>query len=70
MSKQSKAKELQGYKDKAPPKSCVACKHFASTTTEETGHYGTWYKESNLRCLIGNFAVKKTAVCNKFEPSK
>ena len=70
MSKQAKAKVAQGYVDKAPPKNCAVCKHYASTTTEETGYHGTWYKESNIRCQLGCFAVKKTAVCNKFEPSK
>lgn len=67
MSKQSEAKVAQGYTRKAPPKNCAACKHFASTATEETGHYGTWHKESNLRCELGGFAVKKMAVCDKFE---
>lgn len=67
MSKQSEAKVAQGYVLKAPPKNCAVCKHFASTTTEETGHYFTRYKESNLRCELGGFAVKKMAVCNKFE---
>lgn len=71
MSKQSKAKEAQGYVVKAPPKNCSTCQHFALTTTEEeTSCYGgAWTKESSLRCLLGGFAVKKMAVCNKHEPA-
>lgn len=67
MSKQSKAKEAQGYVSKAPPQNCAVCKYFAMTKTEVVAYFGTFTKESNLRCELGSFAVKKMAVCNKFE---
>lgn len=66
MSKQSIQKAAQGYVPVAPPKCCSVCKNFAMTTTETTNNYGTWIKESNLRCTIGGFAVKKMAVCLLF----
>ena len=68
MSKQSEAKAAQGYTGKPPQQICSTCKHFAMTRTETPACFGTYTTESNLRCTLGNFAVKKTATCNKFEP--
>jgi hypothetical protein len=69
MSKQSEAKQAQGYAEKVK-RICCNCKHFGSIKTEESGYMGVWYKESNIRCTLGDFAIKKTATCNKFEVKK
>lgn len=66
MSKQSEQKESQGYVLNAPPKNCGSCSNFAMTVTRESNQYGNFTKESNLRCTVGDFAVKKAAVCLLF----
>ena len=70
MSKQSEAKIQQGYVDKAVPKTCGQCLHFTSDTVTRTTIWLEAYTiESNLRCSIGGFAVKKMATCNLFNKS-
>lgn len=78
MSKQSEAKEKQGYVAKAP-KTCGNCANFTCDlelpawmarlkvdplgrpySIEEYGH------ETNKRCGLGGFAVKKSGTCNEF----
>lgn len=77
MSKQSEAKEKQGYLAKSP--TCSGCANLKSdlelpTWMQEHNEkrkaegYPAAYGdelcvEKNLRCGIGGFAVKKTAVC-------
>jgi len=60
MSKQSDAKIEQGYSEMQFRKICANCKYFTFDTVKS--HIGT-----NLRCHIGNFKVKKTALCDKWE---
>ena len=71
MSKQSEAKEVQGYIPKPVPRVCSTCAHFTCDETEHPAAF-TWsnpYKtQSNLRCGIGGFAVKKTATCARWAP--
>jgi hypothetical protein len=67
VSKQSEAKEVQGYRNQ--PDCCQNCKHFTKDTIEKS-YYGstkTWTEDKNMRCGVGGFAAKKTAVCNNFE---
>ena len=74
MSKQSEAKARQNYCDKPIPKIiCANCKYLV----QDFYHYSQMgriegknpnanmktYSE-NLKCGIGGFAVKKTAVCD------
>ena len=65
MSKQSDAKDRQGFRKS--PDTCSNCYHFTSTMTEEKRKYGygNVTVESNLRCSIGGFKVNKMSVCNK-----
>lgn len=83
MSKQSEAKEVQGYTTAV--RNCGNCVHLTSETVlpkwavelnedyERRGRepvyrlpaYGV---EKNIRCGIGGFAIKKTAVCNEYKP--
>ena len=65
MSKQSEAKARQGYDEKPIPSVCSRCEHFRSDDTVMLD-YGGWIKESNLRCAIGGFAVRKTATCKEW----
>ena len=64
MSKQSKAKQTQGYMPKAEPRTCVTCMHFQMDTIERESYGQTWKEDKNLRCAIGGFAVKKMGTCN------
>lgn len=77
MSKQSEAKNHQGYEEKAP--TCTSCKYFScekslSKWQIESNAKGTssWDAEKNgiernIRCGKGGFAVKKQAICNCYE---
>ena len=66
MSKQSAAKDFQGYT--TAQHVCATCTHYASQKVDYEGVFGgTYINESNKRCSIGGFAVKKMATCNLFE---
>jgi len=65
MSKQSEAKARQCYVEKPLPHVCSKCEHFRSDE-EVMLSYGGWIKETNLRCALGGFKVKKTATCRKW----
>jgi hypothetical protein len=65
MSKQSAAKEHQGYTRCTPQ--CGRCIHFKSDKVVATFGVGAFLEERNLRCKIGNFKVNKTAWCRMFE---
>lgn len=68
MSKQSEAKERQGYVPRAIPATCANCAHFTSYVVTRTGVFvGTYHDESNKRCAKGGFAVKKMGTCNEHE---
>lgn len=64
-SKQSIAKEVQGYDQNPIQPECRNCKHFASEFEKQ--EYGPYEVETNLRCGLGGFAVKKLATCSKHE---
>lgn len=82
MSAQSKAKAAQGYDPKPEPNRCATCGHFKSdfvlpewmikSNSEAARWSSTPYTlendavEKNHRCGLGGFAVKKTAVCQKY----
>ena len=61
MSKQSEAKEKQGYTRDI--KNCGNCSHF-TCDKEAFGFRMQYTKEKNLRCGIGQFKIHKTAVCD------
>lgn len=66
VSKQSEAKERQGYVAKVIPMVCSNCKHYESKVTAREGVFGdVWNDESEKRCGLGGFAVKKMGGCNK-----
>lgn len=84
MSKQSEAREQQGYRQEGPR--CGNCRRFTSDSTPikwmvernnecvNAGRPAPYdltlaanLKESNLRCSIGGFAVKKHGYCNQWE---
>lgn len=73
MSKQSQAKEAQGYTTE--PKNCGNCvwRKFDlelpawMQAPENIGHYGERHKvEVRQRCGLGGFAIKKTATCQQW----
>lgn len=68
MSKQSDAKEEQGYT--LAQSNCGNCAHYRSEVETHPPHF-SWAKpytvESNRRCGIGGFAVKKTASCKRWD---
>lgn len=63
MSRQSEAKERQGYTPKAIPKVCMNCTHYRSEIV--TTKYGGIEEKSKL-CEIGDFKVMKMGSCNEF----
>lgn len=68
MSKQSEAKEKQCYVPKVILMTCSNCTHYQSKITEREGVFGgTYHDESDKRCGIGGFAVKKLGSCNLHE---
>lgn len=67
MSKQSEAKERQGYNPEASQRVCGQCIYFKSDKVEQCGYDGKpngYMLEKNLRCGLGGFTVKKLALCN------
>lgn len=63
MSKQSEAKEKQGYRKDAP--CCQNCSLFSMKSEQVKGKWSsqTFTKESEYRCTIGNFKVLKRSWC-------
>lgn len=80
MSKQSEAKKTQMYNPKPIHRTCSNCAHFTSEYRpvkwaaeqygEEEAIRRGIVKETNMRCAIGGFAVKRGARCDihKMEP--
>ena len=64
MSKQSEAKEEQGYTKKLP--TCSTCLNFKMETVPSAWN-DKYLIEKNLRCKIGKFKVMKTATCKRHE---
>ena len=66
MSKQSEAKEKQGFKRDCTK--CSNCKSFTSDIETTKTPWGTEFNtEKNLRCSIGNFKVGKSNWCKSHE---
>lgn len=63
MSRQSEAKEAQGYRAPKDSQRCEICYFFEYDRTYSSSMYPI---DKNLRCGAGNFAVKKMSSCNKF----
>jgi len=86
VSKTEKIKIEQGYVANPVPNTCVNCKHYlfemklpawmreSNENFLANGRrppYGESCKnESNRRCGIGKFAIKKSATCKLFEPKE
>ena len=64
MSKQQTAKEKQGYNPKPVFPMCSNCKHYSMQP--ETTNWG-YTRETNIRCGIGGFAIKKQGTCNSHD---
>jgi hypothetical protein len=64
----AQAKERQQYTDKLIPSTCSNCAHFQSKVEERKSTWGnyTWTHESQLRCGIGGFKVKKLGSCSEW----
>lgn len=69
MSKASEAKALQGYVPKLVPATCGNCRHYLSTITRlKSDPAGVGCSvESNRRCGLGGFAVKKLGWCREYQ---
>lgn len=78
MSKQSEARDKQGYVAKAIPQICGNCAHYRCDMElppwmqeENKLKPGTWgdnyLQEQNKRCGLGGFAVKKMGNCKAWE---
>ena len=73
MSKQSEVKQRQGYQDKPEKRQCSVCQHYRSTKIEHpasTMFLIAWTEEKDIHCGLGGFKVKKTAICNQYQPQK
>ena len=67
MSKQSEAKQAQGYKKN--PDTCTNCKHLQFEVIQKSyerwgGVVDHWKEEKRHRCSVGGFAVGKNSTCN------
>jgi len=65
MSKQSDAKEKQGYTKVL--KTCSNCQHLRKETEQLKGYFGRYAVDKKTRCYIGEFAVQKMATCDRHE---
>ena len=65
MSKQSEAKEKQGFLKKSP--TCSNCINFSLEKEQYKIQWSSqeFTREFNLRCKIGNFKVGKSNWCNQ-----
>ncbi|MGX5885214.1 hypothetical protein [Burkholderia gladioli] len=66
MSKQSEAKEAQGWRKKAAV--CAHCLHFKFDRVETPSQWGcaVYVQEKNLRCSLGGFKTGKSNTCDYF----
>jgi hypothetical protein len=68
MSKQSDAKEKQGYTRVL--KTCGNCRFLSKEIEKVSNYYATYEMDKKLRCSIGGFAVQKMATCGNHELKK
>ncbi len=66
MSKQSEAKEKQGYVSKAIPQTCVNCACFTNEEIVMKTPWSSYTKSINQRCGIGGFKVMKMGTCDEW----
>lgn len=66
MTKQSEAKEKQGYIPKLKPPACVNCKNFTHEEIIMKTPWSSYVKDTNLRCALGGFKVMKMGTCNEW----
>jgi hypothetical protein len=62
-------KKIQGYDPTPSSITCGKCRHFTSRMVEHIPRSPanpTYTTEAGFRCTLGNFYVKKTAVCDSF----
>ena len=67
MSKQSEAKQAQGYEQKPVIPVCKNCSHYQSEFDVYQSFLEGFMIEKELRCGIGGFAVRKMATCKLYE---
>lgn len=67
MSKQSEAKEKQGFLKKSP--TCSNCIHFSVEKEDYQTQWSsqTFTREFNIRCKLGDFKVGKSNWCKHHE---
>lgn len=65
MSKQSEAKIVAGLQDYTY--TCSSYAHYRPTFVNLSYSTSTWVEEKDKRCGLGEFAVRKTAVCDRHE---
>lgn len=70
MSKQSEAKDKQGYTARALLPVCANCSSFRMDIVNHDAILSMepYPVETNLRCSIGGFAVRKMGTCNEWSP--
>ena len=67
MSKQSDAKAIQNYTEKLFVKMCGNCARLRMEKELVSFTGGSIWLEKGIRCSLGGFKVKKTAVCQDWE---
>ena len=68
MSKQSEAKQAQGYEERPVIPVCMNCKHYdTAPSTIYDDLLGDYVDLIGASCGIGGFAVKKIATCKLYE---
>jgi hypothetical protein len=70
MSKQSDAKDSQGFRKKPQWPTCGNCKEFTFDEVRKESYGDIWHVETSLRCKIGGFKVGKTDTCNMHKPAE
>ena len=68
MSKQSEAKEAQGFVKKPIYNTCGNCANFSSELAVKPNFWGSTYtQETQKFCSLGGFATGRAATCSKWE---
>ena len=70
MSKQSEAKNKQGYIRKLKPRACMNCKNFTHELILIKTPWSSYTKDTYLRCTIGGFKVMKMGTCNEWSEAQ
>lgn len=71
MSKQSEAKERQGYIEKPSLRKCSTCRYYSYEVETRKDWADVEYEiKKKIRCAIGGFTIKANAICNRFDFSE